>query len=354
MDDLVKTFIQLVTIDSPSSNEDIFADHFINSLKPLVDTVTKDKYGNIYARLEGEGTPLFYTGHLDTVEPGRRIKPQIKDGYITSDGTTILGADNKSSLACMLQAIDKLKKEKIKHHTLEFVFTREEETTTGGAINFDYSLLQSKTGYCFDGVNKLGSIILASPFYQHFDLKIIGKAAHASKPQEGINVLNVFKDILSGFPLGRLDDNTVFNMGTFSGGHVVNTIPGEMIIHGEIRGFVEKAINKYIDIFTTVVKKACEKYKATYEMQFVPDNPGYKFAETDSFVIKAKEAMQHVEITPLPLESWAVSDANIFNQHDLTCLNLGDGVEFPHSVQERIKISDMEKLVQLMIELVKL
>lgn len=70
----------------------------------------RDARGNVIARVPGIGKSLLLSAHMDTVEPGRGIKPQItEDGYITSDGTTILGADNKLSLACMLYMVDVIK-----------------------------------------------------------------------------------------------------------------------------------------------------------------------------------------------------------------------------------------------------
>src|SRR5699024_1038893 len=62
-----------------------------------------------------ETPTLLFTSHMDTVVPGQNIKPSIKDGYITSDGTTILGADDKAGLAVMFEAIRLLKENEIAH-----------------------------------------------------------------------------------------------------------------------------------------------------------------------------------------------------------------------------------------------
>lgn len=350
MNTLVKTFCNLVQVDSPTGTEDSFGSYLVEYLKDKVDVIKKDSYGNVYVRLNGTGDAVFFSAHLDTVEPGKGIKPQIKDEYIASDGTTILGADNKSTIACYLQLIEELKKTK-DHKTIEFVFTKEEETTSAGADNFKYSLLQAKTGFCFDSVNPIGTIITASPYYERFDLKILGKAAHASKPQAAINVLTIFKEILHNTALGKLDEDTVFNIGLFNGGYVRNTVPGEMTANGEIRGFVEEKINTHKKNFETAVKNACEKYKATHELNFHQENKGYKFNPDIEIITNVIEKMTKVGINPQTLDAWAVSDANIFNHKNLICVNLGDGVEFPHSKQERIKVEDMEKNLKLMVEL---
>ena len=65
---------------------------------------------------------------MDTVVPGIDIKPQIKDdGYIYSDGTTILGADDKAGLAAILEALAVIHENKLPHGQLQFVITVGEE-----------------------------------------------------------------------------------------------------------------------------------------------------------------------------------------------------------------------------------
>jgi tripeptide aminopeptidase len=70
---------------------------------------------------------------MDTVKPGNGIKPQIKDGVITSDGTTILGADDKSGIAEIIWAIKELKESGEKHAPVEILFTISEEIGLLGA-----------------------------------------------------------------------------------------------------------------------------------------------------------------------------------------------------------------------------
>ena len=147
---LIEQFFSLVKIDSPTGHEQNVADYIVNYLTPLVDVVKKDKHGNVYAYISGAGKPVFFASHMDTVEPGRGIKPVRKGKYIISDGTTILGADNKAALASMLELASLLKSKKISHVPVEFIFTHSEESGNYGASSFDYRQLRSRTGYCFD------------------------------------------------------------------------------------------------------------------------------------------------------------------------------------------------------------
>src|SRR3989344_1367209 len=138
-DRLIETFIELVKIDSPSGEEDNMAKEMGKRLGELGGRVEEDSYGNVIAKFDGVGEPLMLNAHLDTVEPGRGIKPKVGREKIETDGTTILGGDDKAGLAIILEALTTIKEKKIKHVPLEVVLTRGEEAGLLGAVNLYYS-----------------------------------------------------------------------------------------------------------------------------------------------------------------------------------------------------------------------
>ena len=91
-DRLVQTFLDLLVIDSPSGDEDAIAVELERRLRALGLEAGQDAAGNVIGRREGTGEAILLSAHMDTVEPGRGIKP-VWDGpdIIRSDGTTILG-----------------------------------------------------------------------------------------------------------------------------------------------------------------------------------------------------------------------------------------------------------------------
>jgi tripeptide aminopeptidase len=353
---LVNLFTDLVSIDSPTGEENQVAEYIVSYLKDKVDFVEKDQHGNVFARLNGEGEPLLFAAHMDTVEPGRGIKPQVKNGYITSDGTTILGGDNKIAVAGILETVNQLKEQSFIHRPLEMLFTYSEEVGSYGAINFDYSQLKAKTGCCFDRTAPVGTIVTGSPFYDRFDLHITGKAAHASLPDEAVNVLPIFNEILNKITLGKVDEDTVFNIGVVKCGYVRNTIPGEIDIQGEIRSFVEKKIDATGNTFKNTIGKIIPTYKASYTIDFVRENPGYKLTskEAISFLDFLEEKVKKIGRLAPRNVAWGVSDANIFNTKGLIMVNMGDGGEMAHEKTERIKIQEFETLINLMVEIIKI
>lgn len=349
----LQTFFDLVQIDSPTGEEEALAIYVEKLLKEVgCSFVKRDSANNVFARIEGDGESLFFSAHLDTVEPGRNIKPQLSGEYITSDETTILGGDNKIALAGIIETLRFIRDKK--HRPLELILTTSEESGNFGSVAFDVSQLQSKKGYCFDLSHPIGSYVVSSPYYERFDITIRGKAAHASRPEEGHNILPILQELLTKIPIGAIDTETTCNIGTMQVGDARNTIPGHAVIRGEIRSLREEKLEKQKEIIRTAIAEgnANTNYRITEE--WLRENPGYQHtsSEAQAFIQETERVIQSLGITPRKFDGSNISDANIFNDKKLLCLNLADGTEFSHTVHERIKISEYEKLIQLMIALI--
>ena len=134
---LVDEFLELVKIDSASKDERLMADALIAKMGALGFAVTEDDAGekiggtsgNVIGILEGqkEAPALLFCAHMDRVHPGLGIKPQLKDGVFTSDGTTILAADDVAGIVAILEAIRIIQEQRIPHGRLEILFTVAEE-----------------------------------------------------------------------------------------------------------------------------------------------------------------------------------------------------------------------------------
>ena len=232
---LVQTFCELVRIDSPSGEEEAMALDLEKRLRNLGLKTTRDDYGNLLAN-NGGLDPIILSAHMDTVEPGRGIKPEINGNRIVSDGTTILGGDCKAGVAAILEALQSIREDDIPHLPLEVIFTREEETGLVGARHLDFSKIQAKEAIVFDGEGPPSQITSASPTYIGFDIEVTGRAAHAGvEPEKGLSAIRIASEIITRLPQGRLDDQTTFNIGTIAGGSVRNAVAENTIIKGEFR-----------------------------------------------------------------------------------------------------------------------
>src|SRR6266571_7230850 len=130
---VVETFIDLVTIDSPTGSEQAISDYLVNHFSKRGIEVVQDTKRNVLAKIPGVGEPLLFAAHMDTVEPGTTIRPQIVDGVLKSSSDTILGADNKSTIAVLLETVDRLREGHDVHRPLELLFTVDEEQGNTGA-----------------------------------------------------------------------------------------------------------------------------------------------------------------------------------------------------------------------------
>ncbi|MDP3917830.1 MAG: M20/M25/M40 family metallo-hydrolase [Candidatus Woesebacteria bacterium] len=356
--DVVNTFLKIVQIDSPTGFEQGMSKEVKNYLDKIGLKTKIDKNGNVIAFLEGNKKlePYMLNAHLDTVEPGRGIKPKIINGWIKSSGKTILGADNKTAVAAILETIRKIVSEKSdlqKRHPLEIVFTTSEESGNYGAAKLDYSKIKSKLGYSFDvsSVN-LGDIMVSAPFYNRIDIEIIGKSGHAKDPEKAVNVLPIFAKVITKLKIGRISKYTLSNIGIVKIGEAVNSIPGNAIVVGEVRSTVEKELNVVTNEIVKKFKQEVTKSKAKVTVKITRENGGYKFEKDDEFVIKTVKVVESFGLKPKLIDSFGCADANIFAEHGIKMLSVADGSQSAHTFDERIKVSDLERLSSLIYELV--
>ena len=198
---VIEYFIELVKIDSESRHEKATAERLMEDLKILGAEIQFDnanKYtggdiGNLYALFPGkiEKKPILFCAHMDTVKPGDGIKPQIKDNKIVSDGTTVLGSDDKSGIVEIIWAIKELLEAGEKTAPIEVLFTISEEIGLLGAKHLDYSLLKSEIGYALDS-HHVGQISIGAPSQNSIKFIVRGKESHAGvAPEKGINAIKV-------------------------------------------------------------------------------------------------------------------------------------------------------------------
>ena len=112
---------------------------------------------------------------MDTVVPGINIKPQIKeDGYIYSDGSTILGADDKAGLA-IIETIQYLNENEIPHGQIQFIITVGEESGLKGVKELDSTYIDAEFGYAVDASQPVGTTVVGAPTQMVINTTILGK-----------------------------------------------------------------------------------------------------------------------------------------------------------------------------------
>ena len=362
---LVNEFMDLVRIDSETKNERRIADHLKGALETLGFDVIEDDSaersghgaGNLIATLpatkEG-GDFIYFTCHMDTVTPGVGIDPRIEDGAVVSDGTTILGADDKAGIAALFEMVRQLKEQNIAHGPIQFVITAGEESGLAGAKAMDSSLLKASYGYAVDSTGKVGGIVYAAPYQEKINVRIIGKTAHAGvAPERGISAINVASKAISNMTLGRIDEETTANIGRFEGGQATNIVCDEVNILAEARSINEQKLERQVAHMVEVFEETAQGIGARAEVTTTRMYPGFYVADDAPVIAVAKRAIESIGREVVLETSGGGSDGNIFNGFGIPTVTLAVGYEEIHTTNERMPIEELEKLADLLVAIVK-
>ncbi|MCP4745234.1 MAG: M20/M25/M40 family metallo-hydrolase [Desulfobacteraceae bacterium] len=368
---LTKFFMDLVQIDSISKEEADVADYLLQELAGIGGRVFVDgagkkagaNTGNIifYFKGNADTEPILLSAHMDTVEPGRGIKPVLRNGNFTSSGDTILGADDKSAIAVIIEALHCIKEHNLPCGPLEVVFTICEEIGLIGAKHFDFEKISARKGYVLDTKN-YEAIITRAPAANRLTFKVYGKAAHAgSAPETGINAISLASKAIANLELGRIDENTTCNIGVIEGGLATNIVPEHVVVKGEVRSHSKDKLNTLTDTIVASFKdtlrmheglKSGDLPKVKIEVEL--DFDTLQICDNHPVVKLARKAASNLNRSLLTAATGGGSDANIFNVHGIATAVLGTGMEDVHTVNESIRLKDMSRSTELLLEILHL
>ena len=357
---LLELFLQLIKIEALSQHEKPVADHIHDfltalNLKPYFDksnVKTKSNTGNLLCKV-GSGGDVMFLAHMDTARPTGAVKPLILADRITSDGTSVLGVDNRAGIAVILYALEKmlLGKNAIKDFTI--AFTTCEESSLAGSLNLEIAD-QIKKCFIFDSSLRPGSFIYSSCGAKSLNITIKGKAAHSGlAPEKGINSIAIAARALSKIKQGRIDAKTTVNIGTINGGSATNVVPETTQLTGEVRSSEKGMVEKVIQAIKAIFAKETSAQGAGLVFKDEWDFKPYHIPPEAEIYKDVLRVMEKVGLTPDPVASLAGSDANSLNGRGIQAINLGIGAQNPHANDEFIYTADLYKSSEIALELMK-
>lgn len=365
---LADHFVTLCETSSPSREERPVAEYLRRIFADLgADFIHEDdsaektgaNCGNLIIRFTGStaAPPVFFACHMDTVMPGHGVQVQRDGDIFTSKGDTVLGGDDKSGIAPLIEMMSLLKEHDTPHRTIELIFTTCEEIGLQGAKALDCRPLQSRFGYALDssGIDKA---IVAAPAANKVRVEVRGTAAHAGlNPEAGVNALVIAAQAISRLQLGRIDDESTANIGVIEGGVATNIIPEHVTLKGEVRSH---SMTK-LDTFTDEMKQRFEDAAAAWvipadstarrpSVEFVveTDYPSMCLQENDIALETVRRAAQRSGRPLTFVIGGGGSDANIFNSHGLQTAILATGMTDVHTTDEKLDLKDMVRLTELL------
>jgi tripeptide aminopeptidase len=365
---LAALFTTLCEIDSPSGSEsrvaaylrNLFAQEFPQAVvsEDQSAAATGSDCGNLLVRFDGalERAPVFFACHMDTVQPGKGVRVRREGPLFTSQGDTVLGGDDKSGIALLIEVMRALRDEGQPHGPVEFVFTTSEEIGLRGAKHFDPSRLRATMGYALDSTGT-SQVIIGAPAADQIEATIKGLAAHAGlNPELGIDAIRLAAVALSTMSLGRLDEESTANIGLISGGTATNIVPESVTLQGEVRSHSESKLENYTRRMKEVFSEAVEGWRD--ETGRIADHPSLIFKATRQYpalkLTRGDEVVRLIEDAGNRLGrqlnfivAGGGSDANIFNGYGLKTAILGTGMQKVHTTAEQISLNDMLQTAEL-------
>ncbi|MDI6841048.1 MAG: M20/M25/M40 family metallo-hydrolase [bacterium] len=379
-DRLLNEFLELVRIGSPSKKEGKISRLVAQKLKKLGAKVFFSTEGrstfsgdeaskiagsdgsNIVAKIYGNPDlpPLMLNAHLDTVGTDEVITPIVDNGVVRSDGTTILGADDKSGVAIILEVLKVLIEQNLSHPPIDVVFTISEEIGLLGVKNLDFSILDAKYGYSLD-TEEISVITTAAPSCTKLFVKIYGVESHAgASPEHGISAIEVASQSISRMRLGKIDEETTANIGKIKGGTATNIVPGYTEVEGEVRSHsddkLESQTKHMIQCFKDAVNKSGKVVDGNPIFARVEEEISHEFKRfyipADAPVVqKVISAGKRIGLDIYIHKGGGGSDANVFNEHGIPTVVLGTGMQKVHTKDEFIKVSDLVLGAKLLLEI---
>ncbi len=371
---LKEEFLELVSISSPSKREGTIARRLETILKGMGATVEVDdagekvegNTGNLLARFPGNRpgvAPFLLSGHMDTVGPADKIRPVVDGHVVRTDGTSVLGGDDKAGVVAILEAIRVLRERSIPHGDIEVVLTICEEYGLLGAKNFDTGRLRARRGLVLD-VDGVCELITRAPAANRMSFTVHGLPAHAGIcPEQGMSAIQIAAQAIAAMRLGRLDAETTANLGLIQGGLATNIVPAQVTVRGETRSLsLEK-----LEAQTAHMRRCFEEAVARHSVQ-VGDRTYHARVEAqvdrqysrldvreDASIVRLVQGAAAATGRTCPTRgTGGGSDANVFADRGLEVANLACGMREIHTVNEWVDLRDLVLTAGLVVETVRL
>lgn len=400
-ENVVQRFLKYVTFDTtanpnnsncPSSEgQRVFANYLVEELKSLgLEDAHVDENSYVMATLRGntEGVETIgFISHLDTAPDvtGKNVKPKIIKNYdgkdivlneelniitspkdypdlkkfigedlIVTDGTTLLGADDKAGISEIVTAIEYLvNNPEIKHGDIKIGFTPDEEIGRGADL-FNVEKFGAKYAYTIDGG------IMGELQYENFNaaaakITIQGRNVHpGAAKNKMINALHIAAEISQMFPQSERPETTEGYEGFYHLNDINGNVENATMVY-IIRDHSKEKFEHRKQYMKDAISKVSEKYngRVTLELNDQYYNMKEKVEPVKFIVDIAEEAMKECDITPIIVPIRGGTDGARLSFMGLPCPNIFTGGLNFHSKNECIPILALEKCSNLIVKIAK-
>lgn len=361
---MVQTFMDLVSIDSPSRHERRMADRLTRALREIGFSVFEDDAGSkiggdcgsLFAtrKTDADLPPLLFCAHMDTVQPANKKRAVLDpNGTIHSAGDTVLGADDLSAVTAILEAVRTLRDSGRFHRSIELLFSVSEETYCAGSSVFDFSKITAKEGYVLDYEGTLGQAAVSAPSIFHFQAEIFGRASHAGfAPEKGVNAVAAAAHAIERIQTGRIADGLTLNIGKICGGLQTNIVPESCIVEGEIRSINHQAALAQADRVQNAFQTASGEFHAKSAFSCDCLVQAYNVPETSTVVQRYFDVCRARGYKTESVHTLGGSDNNVLASNGITGIVIPSAMHACHSCSEYTTVEELTDLSELVIDLI--
>lgn len=346
MDRLVQTFVDLAEIDEVHPNESNVLAYVKKRLDDANVSYVSDNFGNIIAYIPGKSNQAIgICGHMDIATPLNGRKIVIDSGKIATDGTGLLGGDDKTAVAAMLELAAELhESNSLPQQSVEMLFLRGEEAGLLGAIRLDVNTIHSKQIIVLDWTGRVNRIITKSPAYFKLDITYHGKPAHPAEWQQGINAGAALMTAASQLQQGEYAPGVTFNIGTINIGEARNQVPGLATLQAEFRSHdvaaVTTASHAVLQHFIDAGKAAGVRVISDLQDETV----AYTLNQTSPLLAHVSSSLSKLGLDPAYDETFGCFDGNILAGKGLDVVIMGAAYYNPHSTEEYVDIDQLQEM----------
>jgi len=360
-------FLEMVRIPSLSKRERVFCDFLKPLFTDLGGVVYEDNSGELTggnagnliisfeadSDIDSEVPTLILSAHMDTVSPGEGIVPVVRGNTVSSEGETVLGADDKAGIAIILEVL-KVLKARNRLCNIEVILTAAEEIGLVGASQLEYERVKGKYCVALD-TERNNTVINRAPALNKLTFTIRGKDAHAGMcPELGVSAIQIAGEAISKMRLGRIDSETTANIGLISGGEASNIVPKSLVMVGEARSHDLDKLDKQTQCMIDCVRDVVAKYASGFDdVGFTCDvNMDFSTLNTPEDSLLVKHIKDVCRGKGVDIEVGAAgggSDANIFCSYGIESVIMGIGMKHPHSTSETLAIDEFINTAELVL-----
>lgn len=355
----------------------------------MSDVQIKDCY--VYGRLPSNchsSQSILFLAHMDTVDEvtGKDVKPQIFENYdgreirlecgvvhnpksdealaqaaanretiITTDGTTLLGGDDKCGIAAILTAIEYLQKNKEeKHCNIEVIFSPDEETGHG-MDKVPLELIKSKFAYTVDGGN-IGE--LESECFNAWaaEVSFTGKACHTGDAKKGkmVNAVSMAGKFLSLLPHTMTPETTEHYEGFIAPMEVAGSIDSAKV-QLLLRSFSPEEIELEKKVVSDCAEAAAISFNGKVQVDFREQykNMKEKMEQHPEVLERLREAYRQAGVAIVEKPIRGGTDGSRLTEMGIPCPNIFTGGHKYHSRYEWVSLNQMAKAADILVNIVR-